>query len=50
LIEIKEVLQSNDNTVDADYGLCRVEQGNWKWSAGVVLISAHLDGPTSMGH
>ena len=21
-------------------------QGNWKWSAGVVLISAHLDGPT----
>jgi hypothetical protein len=23
-------------------------QGNWKWSAGVVLILAHLDGPTSI--
>jgi len=23
-------------------------QGNWKWSAGAALISAHLDGPTSI--
>src|SRR5262249_45763613 len=48
LIKIKEVGQSNRIPSVAGYRLCRLGQGNWKWSAGAALISAHLDGPTSI--